>query len=309
MASMLSKKCSIAAVSAVMIGGTALLAVPAEAVSQTLTYTCPVGGADRQFKLTADTTLPDTAVAGSDLTAAANSTVVIGNDVRDLMYGLFGAREVKGTASIETTTFGAPATLAATIPLTPVPSAGDLTVPAAAPVALKAPATAGVHEIHAGDFSAVVTLVKEDKSEVGPITLDCTLDAGQNTLIDTLNVTAPTTTPTPTPTPTVTPTPTTAPVVKVATTTTAKAKYAAASKKATVKVLVKAATGTPTGKVAVTVKKGAKKIKTITVNLSAGKAKAVFKKISAQGKYKVSVKYAGSTTTNTSSARTTFKVA
>lgn len=300
MGPMLSKKCSIAAVSAVMIGGTALLAVPAEAVSQTLTYTCPVGGADRQFKLIADTTLPDTAVAGSALSGAANASVVIGDDVRSLMYGFLGARAVKGTASISTTAFGAPKAFAATIPLTTVPATGELTVPAAGPVALTAPATAGVYEIRAGNFTTAITLVKEDNSEVGPINVSCTLDAGQNTLIDTVTVTAPTT---------ATPPPTTAPVVKVATTTTAKAKYVAASKKATVKVAVKAATGTPTGKVAVTVKKGAKKIKTITVNLSSGKAKAVFKKISAQGKYKVAVKYAGSATTNPSSARTTFKVA
>ncbi|UUZ58436.1 Ig-like domain repeat protein [Nocardioides sp. B-3] len=293
MSSTLSKKISAAAVSALIVGGSAPVMVPAEAASQTLNYTCPVLNEPKQFKLTADTTLPDTAVAGSAITGTTSASVVIGDDVRDTMYGFIGARQVKGTATISATAFGSAASLAATIPLTPVPASGELTIPASGPVALTAPTTTGVHEIHAGNFTTQITLVKEDNSEVGPIQLNCTLDAGQNTLIDTVTVTA---------------APTPPPVVKVDTSTTAKAKYAAATKKATVKVVVKAASGGATGKVAVTLKKGSKKIKTISVNLAAGKAKAVFKKVKAKGKYKVTASYAGSPTTNPSSGMTTFKV-
>ncbi|UUZ58435.1 hypothetical protein [Nocardioides sp. B-3] len=141
----------------------------------------------------------------------------------------------------------------------------------------------------------------------------------------TLPTTPPTTPPTTTPTTTApattapttaaptttTPTTTPAPPAKQNTTTAAKAKYSTAKKKATVTVAVKGADGKPgTGSVKVTVKLGTKKIKTITAALSSsGVAKAVFKKIAAKGKYKVTVKYAGSATTNASSGKTTFKVA
>jgi hypothetical protein len=294
-----ARKIAAGGVSAAFAAGSALLAVPANAATAApLNYTCtvPFLGA-KTFTVTADTTLPDSVVAGSPLSGKADFTVTVPDDVRGLMAGL--GDHIEGTADVQATSFGAAATLAGVIPSTAVPTTtGPFAIPASAPISGTAPTTPGTYQLLAGDFTANAKLTKTDGSEFGPVALPCTLDAGQNAVVDTVTVTAP---------PVVTPPPPA--VVKVASTSTVKAKYAAKAKKIVAKVAVKGADGKPgTGKVKVTLKLG-KKTKTVSATLSSlGKAKAVFKKITKPGKYKITVAYAGSDTQNASTAKTVLKI-
>ncbi len=297
---------AVAGTTAAFAVGTALMAVPASAATAApLTYTCDAPAGPYEFKVNADTTLPATATAGAALSGSLTYDVVIPDALRNLMYSVVNARFVEGTATIQTTAFGTPLSLAGSVPKTPVPAAGDLTVVSTSALAVTAPTAAGAYNIVAGDFKTLIKLTKDEQGTPGDfiseVDVDCKLNAGQNAVIDTVAVTA---------APVVTPPVVTPPVVaKQASTTTAKVKFAKKSKKATVKVSVKGADGTAgTGKVKVKVKIG-KKTKTVSATLNAaGKAKAVFKKIAKKGTYKFKVAYAGSDTQNASKAKATLKV-
>lgn len=326
MATKLSKKYSIAAASALLVGGAALVVAPANAASVVLNYDCdvPIVG-QKVFTVVADTDAPATLAANTSVGISSTAQVTVPADLIDLMRGILGARFISGTSDVKQSLNGVESTNVLAIARTAVPASGAMTVPAAGPGGTLPAGTVGqTYTITAGDFLAKMVIEKADGSTQN-FDIPCVVQAGQDVTVDTVTVadqttpptTPPTTTPTTTPpttppatTPTTAPTtaPTVAPVVKADSSTTAKAKYAAATKKATVKVAVKAATGSATGRVKVTLKKGSKKVKTVTVNLAGGKAKATFKKIAASGKYKVVVAYAGSSTTNASSARTSFKV-
>jgi hypothetical protein len=283
-----------------VVAGSALVAsvaavVPASAAtSAPLTYTCDGPPfSPYTFKVTADTTLPETAPPGAALTATATYTVVIPDNLRNLMYAI-GGRNVEGTAAIGATAFGAAATLNGTVPKTAVPASGDLTVVASSPVKATAPATAGAHQVVAGNFTTAIKVTREDGTTASEQNVSCVLDAGQNAVVDTLTVDAAAPAP---------------PVTKADTATTAKAAYAKKAKKATVKLTVTGADGTPgTGKVKVTMKAG-KKTRTVNATLNAsGKAKAVFAKVSKKGKYVFTATYAGSDTQNASKKKVVLKV-
>ncbi len=303
MRSTISKKIAITAAAVLAAGGATVFAVPSQAATVPVNYTCtlPVFGA-KTFAVVLDTDAPASLpadTASAPLNGAGSLTIPadIVNTIRDTLT----ATKMDGSVKTLTTTV-AGATKESTnipIPAVAVPTTPDspMTMTLAGPLGYALPASPGstTQSILAGPFTSHLNFYKADGSAIGTgFDIPCVPDANQNLLVDSVAIAAPTAPP---------------PVVKADTTTTAKAKYAAATKKATVKVAVKAASGTATGKVAVTLSKGSKKIKTLSATLAAGKAKAVFKKVRAKGKYKVTVKYAGSTTTNPSSAKTTFKVA
>ncbi|MGA8245297.1 MAG: Ig-like domain repeat protein [Nocardioides sp.] len=104
--------------------------------------------------------------------------------------------------------------------------------------------------------------------------------------------------------------PVTVKVVKDTTKTSESAKYSAKKKTATGTAKVKSHFGSKvTGKVKFTLKKGSKKIKTITGKVNKkGVAKASFKKLKAKGKYSITAKYTGSKTLKGSGDKATFKV-
>lgn len=298
-----ARKIAAAAAVALAAGTVGALAAPATAVTPTLDYTCEAPGGPYTFKVVADTTLPETATTGQALTGTATYTVTIPDALRNLIYGVTNSRFVEGTAAINATAFGAPAALTGAVPKTPIPAAGDFQVVATSPVSLKAPATAGAATIVAGNFDTTVKLTKDEAGTPGDIvsetTIKCVLAAGQNAVVDTVQVSAPTTT---TPQP---PAP-----AKVDTATTVKAKFAKKKKTITAVVKVKGTDATKgTGRVKVTLKLGKKKVKTINAKLAAnGVAKAVFKKITKKGKYKLQAVYAGSATQNGSKGKATLKV-
>lgn len=300
-----ARKIAAVGVTAAFAAGSALLAVPAGAASVALNYDCvdPLG-TTRVFQVTVDTDAPATIVAGQSFTPKMTAAVTVDADTSNLLRGVEAAT-VEGTAkdgvssSLGFTVNGVAATAAATVPVTAVPAAGQVVVGGvtATGAAVKTTA-AGTVSIVAGNFTAVLAGKKAngDATLLSPYKIPCTLQAGQNAVVDTVTVTAPTTTPPPA-------------VVKVDSTATATGTYAAKSDKATVKVTVKGADGkVGTGKVKVTLKLG-KKSKTVNATLNAaGKAKAVFKKITKPGTYKIKVAYAGSETQNASKAKATLKV-
>jgi Family of unknown function (DUF6801)/Bacterial Ig-like domain (group 3) len=302
MRSTISKKISIAAAAVLAASGAVVFAVPSQAASVPINYTCtlPVFGA-KTFAVVFDTDAPATLPANT-ASAPLNSTgsLTIPADIVNTIRDTLAATRMDGSVkTLATTVAGAPKESAnIPIPAVAVPATLDspMTMNLAGPLGFAVPASPGptTQTILAGAFTSHLNFYKVDGTAIGTgFDVPCVPAADQNLLVDSVAIAAPTT-----------PTP----VAKANTTTKARATYARAHDKATVRVAVTAATGSATGKVAVTLKKGTKKIKTITVNLAAGKAKAVFKKVSARGTYKVTASYAGSTTTKASSGKTTFKV-
>lgn len=290
-----------------VLGTSALVAsmaavVPASAATTgQLSYTCDAPLGPYTFKVSADTSLPATAPPGAALSGTATYTVVIPDSLRNTMYGLAGARFVEGTAAIKATSFGTPATLDGTLPKTPIPASGELTVVATSALAMTAPATAGAYQVVAGDFTTKIKLTKADGSPatVPEADVSCTLNPGQNAVVDTLTVDPAAPVPTPPQTP----------AAKVDSTTTAKAAYVAKAKKAVVKVKVVAADGTPgTGKVKVTMKLGTKTRAVQAVLSASGSAKAVFTKVTKKGRYVFTAAYPGSGTHNPSKKKVVLRI-
>ncbi len=291
----------VAALSAAGLAASVFAAVPASAESGVLNYNCsiPILGA-KTFTLVMDTDAPATLVPGTAspvLNAAAKVTVPA--DVADSMRSVLGAKSIDGSATSKTTLDAVAQSSALTIPATPVPDSGAMTLAAAGPMyAVTAGVEGTTHTIAAGDFTATMNLKKANGSDAGSFEIPCVAAAGQNMVVDTIKASAGTTTPTPPPAP-----------VKVDSTTTATVKYAKKAQKATVKVSVKGSDGTPgTGKVKVKVKIG-KKTKVVNATLNgAGKAKAMFKKVAGKGKYKFAVSYAGAANQNASKAKVVLKL-
>lgn len=325
MGSSLSKKCSIAAVSVAVMAGTALLATPANSASTSMVFSCTTPVGPKDFITVADTDVPATMVAGATAPITTTAQVTIPEDLVGLLRDVVGARRVDGSAVTKSTLDGTPlADVNHTIASMPLPASGALTV-----TALGTPAnytgTVGTHVIKAASYTAHLVFHKDagDPFVVDTTCTPQTVDNNgtpdntaddkplvQDLTVDTFKVNpAPAGTPTPTPTvkPTVTPTVTPVPA-KSDTTTKVAAKYNKTTDKAKVKVVVKAVSGEATGSVKVILKRGSKKVKSVSAKLVSGTAKVVFKKISRPGKYKVIAKYPASSTTNASSGKDTFKV-
>ena len=301
-------KSSLASLGVIAVASSALsiIGAPAGAESGSLKYTCtdPLNQT-RAFTVKADTNAPASVKVGETFTPSVTATVTAPDALRATLYDTAGARTVEGSTNAQgkSTSFaftvnGAAGELPATIPVTPVPASGDLVVNATATGAPVTATAAGSIKITAGNFTAVLAGKNGTggASLLSPYTIPCTLDAGQDATVDTVQVTPATTTPPPAP-------------VKVDSTTKATAKYAKKAGKAVVKAKVAGSDGTKgSGKVKVTLKLG-KKSKTVNARLSAsGKAKAVFKKITKPGTYKVKVSYAGSETQGSSKDKTTLNV-
>lgn len=302
MASVLSKKCSIAAVSALVVAGSTLLAPPAQAVSGNMVFVCTTPLGDKEFVTVADTNLPDTLPEGQTTPVTVTAKVTIPADVAGAAYNGLGARTVEGTAVVKSTLDGAAVSdINETIPSTPVPASGPLTVTATGS-ATPFTGSAGAHVFKAVSYTATLVFKKQDGSEALTVNTTCTpkvTTPAQDLTVDTVTVLAPGQ-----------PVPPPPPATKAATTTKLTAKYARASGKAIVKATVRVAdASSAAGRITLVLRRGTRKIKSITATVSSsGAAKAVFKKVTKKGKYTVTGSFAGSATVSPSTGKVTFKV-
>lgn len=263
-----------AAVGAASLVAGALVTVPASAASGTLNYTCPVydGLAQVPVTVVVDTEAPDTLAPGaSSGPINGSATVTVSGSWADILRGM--ADSMEGTATVETSLNGAaPVATAMTITPLTVPATGDIVLEATGQLAPVTAGAAGTSNVFAaGNFNADVTLKKAGAAD-SAIALPCTLDAGQDSTIDTIKSVA----------------------AKAATKTNVKAKYAKKKKQVKANITVKAGKKAAKGKVNVVLKKGKKTVAKRTVKLNKlGKKVVTFKKIRAKGQYRVIANYKG----------------
>ncbi|MGN0066011.1 MAG: hypothetical protein ACI379_17380 [Nocardioides sp.] len=293
MASTYSKKFRAAAVagaSALVLGGTALLAAPATAASAPIAYKCPVGDPPiftPELTMNADTDAPATLPSGSTKAIALTGTsVTVDGATTDLLRDALTGKKVSGTAKINVLVDGVNSVQTVTLTETDVPTTpgSALAVPVTGSLgSIKGGAAGTTSKIEVGGFEVSLAITKADDT-VQPFDLVCAADAGQDMTVDTYENTA---------------------AVAVATKTKVTGKYVKAKKTIQANVAV---TGTKTGKVTVTLKLGKKVVKKSTVSLKAGKAAVKFAKIKKKGKYTIEAKLAAGTGYKASSGKTTVTV-
>lgn len=296
-------KSSLAAFGIASLVVTGLAAAPAGAASGTLAYACkdPLNR-DFTFTVAADTNAPASVKVGETFTPTVTAKVTVPNALRETLAGL-GAATVEGgtNAAGESTSFGfavngTAGQLPATVPVTPVPASGDMVVPATAVGTAITPTAAGTVKLTAGNFTAVLAGKTSGggASTLSPYKVTCTLNPGQDATVDTVAVTADGTPPP-------------APAVQ-ATTTKVSGKYSAKKSTIVARVKVGSADNAATGKAKVRVTRGKKKVKSLRVEVKAGKAKVVVPKVSKPGTYTVTVSYAGDATHAASAGKAKVKV-
>ena len=180
--------------------GTALVAAPATAASASLAYNCTspqIPGGPYVFAAVIDTNAP--ATLGSGLTAAltTTATVIVPANLAD-QFRAGGVTTVDGSAAATGTVDGVHRQTTLTIPKTAVtPTVGTTTtVVGTGPSGSITGGAAGTSILlGAGDFTAAITGYNSAGIAVGPAyNFTCTLQAGQNLLVDTVSIVkAPTT--------------------------------------------------------------------------------------------------------------------
>lgn len=185
---------------ALVATGTALVAAPATAASASLAYNCTspqILGGPYVFTAVIDTSAP--ATLGSGLSAALTTTasVTVPANLAD-QFRAGGVTTVDGNAAATGTVDGVPRQTTLTIPKAAVaPTVGTTTtVVGTGPSGSITGGAAGTSILlGAGDFTAVITGYNSAGVAVGPAyNFACTLQAGQNLLVDTVSVVkAPTT--------------------------------------------------------------------------------------------------------------------
>jgi len=179
-----------------LVGGAAVFGFssPAQAASQQLTYTCETALGSEVFLVTLDTDAPAMMHTGdvSD-PVITTSTVEAPASLAGLLYGALGVRSVDGTAIAESTVGGEAQTGSMTVSMTPVNATGPLTTVATGTGEALAPTTPGEIDIVAGDFTTTVNAYDAAEAPILiagilPATFPCTLDAGQNAVVDTVTV-------------------------------------------------------------------------------------------------------------------------
>jgi len=171
-----------------------LAAAPASADSGTLNYTCSASILTNQaFTVVVHGTAPATAAVGDTVTLdGLSADVTVNSGATGALYHFLGVRSVTGTASVESSldNAGTPAPLPnteMTIPATPVPASGTLTVVASGIGPSFVADTAGTVAFKAGAFTAALvgTTWLGGTTNI-PVT--CTPDANQNLTIATVTV-------------------------------------------------------------------------------------------------------------------------
>ncbi|WP_114422141.1 hypothetical protein [Nocardioides houyundeii] len=294
---------------AVAAAGFAAFAPSASAASASVTYNCTLLGGflTSNFTTVSDTNVPATVALGSSTPIGFSATITVPAATAGTARAL--GDKVAGTASIATTINGVAAPASATIPSTPLGTAGDLVLTiSGSGTANYVADTAGVKTIKAPSYTADLVFTNSSTGGTTPVDVNCTAATGADTTVDTFTVTDPNA---PAPTPTPTPTPTPAPAVQASTTKVLKANYKKKAKKLVTRVQVRNEDKTAAaGDVKLVLKKGNKKVgKTVTVTLNKkGKAKHVFTKISKKGKYTLKANYKGADLSKRSKTTYTIKI-
>lgn len=186
--SILTRTAAVLAGLALALVGTGV--AHAAPVSKTLTYTCefPLIGAD-QLQVTISVNLPDSAKVGQPAQATDFKVSVLVPERIVEAFDLFEAKSLDGSAVARFDVKDAAGVSknveipGLTVPSTPIPDTGDLTVPAFGDVPPVTVDNAGQAEVIIGaGFEGKLTPRKADGSptELGTFDLPCTVDAGQD---------------------------------------------------------------------------------------------------------------------------------
>lgn len=168
---------------------------PASADTGALAYTCSASILTNQrFTATVRGTAPATATVGEAITLQNfSATVSVNASATGTLYFFIGARSVTGTAALQIAAEGSglpAATADMQVPVTPVPSSGELTVQATGPAPTFTPTAAGTVQFQAGAFTAALVTTNANGG-TSNIPVNCVLNAGQQTTIATTTVVAP----------------------------------------------------------------------------------------------------------------------
>ncbi|MDH6116421.1 hypothetical protein ABH930_000820 [Kitasatospora sp. GAS204A] len=199
-----------------IVGGLGAGSAAAQTVSLTLSYTCTfpvIGGQSIAMRIDSD--IPNSVAAGQSNPNFAFQAVVTAGDGVAQGLSVIGVRIVEGSgdADVSVAVPGGPmaVTVSAPIPKTPIPPAGSFDIKAAGTAPALTFNQPGHGTITIGGI--LLHLVPEDANGnltfPGKIDVPCALDAGQNNLVATFDITTPPPPPGPTTPARPTPTPTT----------------------------------------------------------------------------------------------------
>ncbi len=270
----LPARVAAAAGSLALTGAALVVLAPAGAVSGTLTYTCTVLGAAKQFTVVADTDAPATIAYGETITPTASGTITIPEDVVTTARD-GGAKKVDGKADVAATVSGTPRPLTLTLPQTNVPPNGAMALEVEGPAGTFAGSVVGTaYAVSLGDFTATLNLYEANgtplPAPLSPQVIPCVLDAGHNPYVDTITVVRDTTT------------------VSVA------ARDIAPNRRPKAKVSVVATHGSvPAGTIKAKLLRKGKVVQTKVLGLRDGARKVRFRQVAKTGDYTVRVRYQG----------------
>ncbi|MBO0847419.1 MAG: Ig-like domain repeat protein [Nocardioides sp.] len=187
---------------ALATGGALTATGAAYAQSDPLTYTCQTALGAAASTVVTDTDLPDVMHVGDSQPVGLTSTVTVPwAGAIQLAHDALGARTVQGTATANGVITGpggydVSTTTNLTVPSTPITANTDLTIASSGTGDVFAPTVPGVYTISAGDFTSVLTFLKDDGTDfgLGPQTIPCTAPSDVSTVVDTVTVRAHSTT-------------------------------------------------------------------------------------------------------------------
>lgn len=272
---------------ALAAGSTAVLGTAGSASAATLSFDCnvPILGA-QTFSATITSNAPTTLPTGSSTTPSVTTVMTVPAALADTMRGLLGVTSLSGVIHSTTLVNGVAKVVDLTIPSMPAGATGT-DVPLQATGVL-APITAGAPgsttTLAAGAQDVVMSLVTG--SGTSPFDVPCTPSTGQSTTLGTITS------------------------VKDGSKTADKTAFSTKTHQATSTATVRSAHGVvkASGKVVFVLKRGAKKVASVTRTLSNGHASAVFKNVRTKGGYTVTASYAGSKTLKASTGSSRFQV-
>jgi len=272
---------------ALAAGSATVLGTAGAASAQTLSFDCnvPILGT-QTFSANITSNAPAQLPTGSSATPTVTTVLTVPASLADLMRSLLSADHVDGVIHSTALVNGVAQVVDLTVPLTAVGASGtDVPLSATgtlAPITAGAPGT--VTTVAAGAQDAALNLI----SAGSPSAFDvpCTPSAGQTLTL--AKITS----------------------VKDTSRTRAKAAYSKAKHQAAVTVTVASTHGVvkPTGKVKLVLKRGSKKVASVTRTLKSGKVANAFKNLRKAGSYKVTASYAGSSRLKASSGTVKFRV-
>ena len=179
---------------ALLAGGMlAMVAAPAQAASDVLSYDCVTSVGDYTFTAVVDTDLPATLEEGESFTPTVTATVTVASTVRNQLH-FVGHRWAEGDSQAKSYVNGVEHTVNLTVPATAMPhyTEGPFIVVASgiAPEPIVAGAAGDTITVEAGDFVSNLTFTKEGGADPSLQTTSCVLAGEQDATVDTVEVVA-----------------------------------------------------------------------------------------------------------------------